>query len=185
MQGNLERSLVWCISNEGGFAIREDEPGGAVSKGVSMLVFQEWRAKQGKPPPTIEDLRNITDAETREIYTARYALPVRFDELPLGLDFVMLDIAIMEGARGSRRILQLALNILPPTGHYDLATWEAATTYDARATVLLLRTVHYTKKFYSKGWKRYPGWGGRILRRTVKALEMIDEQHHPSDPKTT
>jgi len=175
MKDNLNRSLEWSRSAEGGFSVRPDEPGGAVQKGVSFLVFQEWRKKQGQPAPTLGDLKALTDEEAIELYTEMYAKPMRFDELPLGLDFCLLDISIMEGTRGAKLLLQLALDLpWPPSGKYDEPTLNAVAKCDVEKTIRLLGTLHYTKKFYSGNWQLYTGWGPRIRRRTAKAIEMIE-----------
>jgi lysozyme family protein len=56
-------SIEYVLNDEGGFAERASEPGGAVNKGISMLVFREWRHSKGKPDPTLDDLRNLTDED--------------------------------------------------------------------------------------------------------------------------
>src|SRR6185312_5400604 len=120
---NLERSITATLGDEGGFALRPAEPGGSVNKGISFLVFDEWRRRQGKPPPQVDDLRRITKAEASAIYTEQFWKPLQADNLPSGLDYVMLNVGVMEGVTGARTLLQQALGT-KVSGHYDDETWD-------------------------------------------------------------
>jgi lysozyme family protein len=181
MQENLKPSLVWCRANEGGFALRPPlpdgtggEPGGAVNRGVSMLVLEEYCKKHGMPPPTIDDLRKLTDANADAIYEEMFAKPIRFDELPAGLDFVMLDTAIMEGVKGSILLLQQALDLKSVTGALDIVTWQVVTRCDVQWTVAKLIILHMSKKMHSPSVSKFgPGWGDRIVRRTNHAKAIM------------
>lgn len=56
------------LKREGGDADRASDRGEATHRGITFRTLQEWHARQGKPPATIVDLWNLTEAETREIY---------------------------------------------------------------------------------------------------------------------
>jgi lysozyme family protein len=171
---NLSTALDWSRSAEGGFAERKDEPGGAVNKGVSFLVFQEWRKKQGKPTPSLGDLKAITDEEALELYTDKFAKPIHFDDLPSGLDFAMLDIAIMEGVRGSLTLLQQALDLRTVSGTFDMETRGALMKADVPATIAKLTILQMNRKMHAPSVDRFgKGWGDRIVRRYNKARELM------------
>lgn len=179
MKDNLNRSLEWSRSAEGGFAKRADEPGGAVNKGVSFLVFQEWRKKQGKPAPTLGDLQAITDEEAIDLYSDKYAKPIQFDDIPIGLDFALLDISIMEGVRGGLTLLQQALNLRTVSGTFDMETRGALLHADVPTVIAKLTILQMNRKMHAASVDRFgKGWGDRIVRRYNKALEMIDDLHH-------
>ncbi len=174
MQANLQLALDWTRSNEGGFAIREDEPGGSVNRGVSMLVFREYRGKHGLPEPTLDDLRALTDDTASVIYEEKYAKPIHFDELPSGLDFALLDVAVMEGVRGSLLLLQQALDLRTVSGMWDVQTWGAVTTCDVPATIAKLTVLQMNKKMHSISVDKFgKGWGDRIVRRYNRARELL------------
>lgn len=105
MKANLTKALSYILNDEGGFVVRDNEPGGACNKGISFLVFKEWRKKQGKSEPTLDDLRNLSTQEAMEIYTVLYATPLGLDKLPTGMDYAMLNTAVMQGVNGSLRLL--------------------------------------------------------------------------------
>lgn len=143
-------------------------------RGVSMLVLQEYRAKHGLPPPTLDDMRALTDEGANAIYEEKYAKHIHFDELPSGLDLMMLDIAIMEGVRGSLLLLQRALNLRSVTGIWDERTESAVAKSDARALIATLTVLHMQKKMHARSIATFGrGWSDRMVRRYNKALEMV------------
>jgi lysozyme family protein len=171
-------SIEYVLNDEGGFAERASEPGGAVNKGISMLVFREWRRSKGKPDPTLDDLRNLTDEEATEIYSV-IADRVRFDNLPDGLDYIMLNTAVMQGVRGSIRLLQEALR-LPMTGYWDGDTLAAATSADL-ATALKVLLLQMRGKMRSPGVAKYGGgWSDRIVRVAQRAEDMAEREERPA-----
>jgi hypothetical protein len=121
----LDLALSFVLNDEGGFRIGSNEPGGACNKGVSFLVFSSWRQFNGKPVPTINDLKKLTSGEAIAIYTSEFAKPIGFDELATGLDYAMLNTAVMQGVTGSIRILQTVLGINDPHGHYDIVPYQS------------------------------------------------------------
>ncbi len=172
MQENLERSLTAILADEGGFALRPAEPGGSVNKGISMLVLDEWRRKQGKPPPQVDDLRRISKAEASAIYTEQYWKPLQADKLPAGLDYALVNIGVMEGPTGARTLLQQALGV-PVSGHYDDETWEEIEKTDPKFLIVKLIALHLNKKLHAMSAGKYGiGWGDRIVRVLTRALEM-------------
>lgn len=174
MQDNLKLALDWTRSNEGGFALRADEPGGSVNRGVSMLVFREYRSKHGLLEPTVNDLRALTDEQATVIFEEKYAKPIHFDELPSGLDFALLDISVMEGVRGSLLLLQQALDLKTVSGMWDVQTSGAVSTCDVPATIAKLTILQMNRKMHSPSVSKFGrGWGDRIVRRYNRARELL------------
>ena len=50
-----------------GYAYDPDDKGGATQSGVTIGTFKAYRKAQGKPVPTVNDLRNISYAEWRNV----------------------------------------------------------------------------------------------------------------------
>ncbi len=176
MEENLKRSVELVLMDEGGFAERAAEPGGAVNKGISLLVFQEWRKKQNPHSflAGIDDLRAMSTIEAMAIYGEKYATPMRFNSHPIGLDYLLLDTAVMEGVRGAIMLLQQAIGI-PTSGTWDTATLEALSLQpDARSTMLKLTCERLNKKLHGAHVADYgAGQGNRIMRSKDRALEMM------------
>lgn len=66
---------------EGGFVNDPVDLGGATNKGVTMATFAAYRKKRGQPAPTIQDLKNISDADWHEIFKSLYWDRWKADEI--------------------------------------------------------------------------------------------------------
>ena len=107
MRENWDRALSFVRVWEGGAAIRPNEPGGAVNKGVSLQAYREWCQKHGRRPPTIDDLLNISDADVSSFYKER-ADQIGFDTLPSGYDLAMFNASTMQGIHGAKDLDEIA-----------------------------------------------------------------------------
>ena len=103
MKANWDRAISSVLLWEGGSAIRANEPGGAVNRGVSLHAFREEH-----PDASIQDLLNMSEAEAKRIYRKNYADKIGFDTLPTGLDVTALHGAVMLGVNGVRKMLDIA-----------------------------------------------------------------------------
>ena len=122
MQTNLAASLAYITGDEGGeLNVSPDEPGGASKWGVSLTVLSEVRGKVC----TVADVGALTQDDANQIYAARFAVPIHFDDLPGGVDYRMLDCAVTLGITGSIDVLQMALGMWPLTGAMDAPTLTA------------------------------------------------------------
>lgn len=78
---NIDILFPFVLSFEGGFANNPSDHGGATNKGVTLTTFKRWRKQQGKPEPTVADLKSITDSEVRQIMKAYYWDTWKADEI--------------------------------------------------------------------------------------------------------
>lgn len=179
---NLPAALGFIDEDEGPeLNIGGSEPGGASKHGVSMTVLQEWHALHGLPAPTMDDMRSVDATLAGQIYAAKFAEPIRFNDLPGGVDYRLLDIAVNLGVTGGIMALQLALGLWPVNGVLDDATLAAAQRAEPRALVFALSATWISKKHESPNW--YPsaitksgyghGWSNRNARATSRAMTLI------------
>jgi lysozyme family protein len=106
MKSNEAQVLEWIYKSEGGFIESPSEPGGAANFGITFQTLADWRALKKGPKPSILDLKGIDKEEATEIYAYKYFRIIRFDELPSGVDYCVLDAAIQHGCSGSIKLLQ-------------------------------------------------------------------------------
>lgn len=179
---NLTAALAFIDQDEGPeLNIGGSEPGGSSKHGISMTVLQEWHKAHGLPPPTLDDMRAVDATLAGQIYTVRFAEPIRFDELPSGVDYRLLDIAVNLGVTGASVALQLALRIWPLTSVIDDTTIYLAQNVDAKALILTLSGVWIAKKYENPNWHPSPitksgyghGWVNRNMRATDRATALI------------
>jgi lysozyme family protein len=91
MKADEDDALEAMLREEGGFAQRPSEPGGAVNHGISMCIFIQWCKKHKRPKPTIFDLRAVTPVTAKLILGELFADAVRFADLPAGIDEAELE----------------------------------------------------------------------------------------------
>lgn len=69
---DVNKLKPFILKWEGGFVNDPDDLGGATNKGVTFGTYKQYRKNKGMSEPTIEDLKNITDAEWTEIFKTMY-----------------------------------------------------------------------------------------------------------------
>lgn len=102
----FDEAMKFVLRWEGGFVDHPADPGGRTNKGVTQLVYQRWRERQGLPP---RDVKLIDDAEVKAIYESGYWIPPRCDLLSGPLDLVQFDTAVNMGPGRAVRFLQQAV----------------------------------------------------------------------------
>lgn len=177
MKKDTEQVLKWILEDEGGYT-EEHGLGGATNYGITHTFFAEVRAKQEKPVPTIQDLRNLTAAEAADIYEM-YVLPlVHFNDLPVGLDYVMVNTAIMDGLTGAKKMMQEALGA-KVDGDWGPETWWAIKNKDPCYIAAKLILVQLKHKMSDSRVRRYgKSWANRSIRvwdRTMKLMNCINK----------
>lgn len=182
MHDNLTAALGYILSDEGPeLNVGGSEPGGASKYGVSVNALTDWHKQHGKPAATVADVAAMTPDLAGQIYTANFANPIRFDEMPPGADYRLLDIAVNLGVTGGITALQLAIGMWPITGVFDDRTMVAVNSVDAKSLVHALSAAWIMKKHESPGWLPHTGsangyghgWSNRNARATASAVSMI------------
>lgn len=73
----LPKILKW----EGGFVNDPADSGGATNKGVTIATYKAYRKAHGMKPPTVADLKKITDVEVLAILKEFFWDKMRADEI--------------------------------------------------------------------------------------------------------
>lgn len=108
MQNNFKRALAIELTFEGGKDDDPVDPGGRTNQGIIQRVYASYRVRKGLPA---RDVFLMQDNERDEIYDTQYFRKVRFDELPPGVDIMMVDGAINSGPGQSIKWIQRALGL--------------------------------------------------------------------------
>lgn len=176
MKENLAKALAFIDEDEGPeLNLSPGEPGGSSKHGVSMTVLQEWHATKGLPAPDLEDMKRVDSKLAGEIYAARFAVPIRFNDLPSGVDYRLFDIAVSAGITGAIMILQRVLH-LAETGKMTDTLIACASKADPQTLIYDLGTEWLKWKIEASadgGAKHAKGWGNRQVRANNRALAMI------------
>ena len=97
--GDFNRCISLILAEEGGLSNHRQDPGGLTKYGISQRSY-----------PTL-NIAALTLSEAQALYRRDYWNPIHGDELPSGLDLLMLDCAINQGVVTAIQLLQQALRI--------------------------------------------------------------------------
>lgn len=156
MRTNYDASMTEVLKWEGGFVDHPKDPGGATNMGITIRTLASWRRKT----VTKADVKALSRREALDIYRANYSDPIRYDELPAGLDHVTLDGAVNSGVSRGVRWLQQAVGAKADgrMGTDTLRAAQAAQALPAIAKACKIRMgfLHGLSTFatFGKGWSR-------------------------------
>lgn len=144
---------------EGLYSNDPDDPGGPTNMGITQQDLARWRQR----PVSVDEVRDLTRTEARQIFRAFYYDPIHGDELPLAAAQVCYNSAVLEGVVKGGKYLQQALRqqgqdvaidgaIGPQTiaacGKVDIVA--LVTDYTAQSEARLRSLPLFPK--YGKGW---------------------------------
>lgn len=69
---DVNKLTPFILKWEGGFVNNPNDLGGATNKGVTFNTFKDYCKKKGRPEPTIDDLKKISDEDWTDIMKGSY-----------------------------------------------------------------------------------------------------------------
>jgi len=169
---NYQKAMAIELKFEGGKDDDPIDPGGRTNQGVTQRVYTAWRLKNGK---LARDVFVMEAGERDAIYYQNYGLKVRFDELPPGVDLVLLDGAINSGPSQSIKWAQRALNLNADgvLGDVTMQRIQDHPDHDKLIEGICFRRMAFLrglKTFYHFGG----GWTSRVsqLKKSGQAWAM-------------
>ncbi len=145
--GEFIRCIDYILAEEGGYVNHPNDPGGETKFGISKRAY-----------PNL-DIKALTLINAVDIYQRDYWTPIHGDDLPPGLDLLLLDTAVNMGPVTAIKLLQRALN-LTEDGVMGKVTITAA--QNARSDLLTdfcaERALRYefnkNEATFGRGWYR-------------------------------
>ena len=68
----IEKLIPFILKWEGGFVNDPADLGGATNKGVTIGTFTQFCKSKDRPAPSVQDLKNISDSDWKEIIKSLY-----------------------------------------------------------------------------------------------------------------
>ena len=100
----IEKLIPFILKWEGGFVDDPADLGGATNKGVTIGTFGDFCKKKGRPKPTVQDLKNISDADWKEIIKTLYWDRWKADDIKSqGVANILVDWVWASGVHGIKR----------------------------------------------------------------------------------
>lgn len=151
---NFDTAFSLLLGHEGDFSNHPEDPGGKTRYGVTEAVARKVGFKG--------DMREMPLELAKRIYLERYWKPIRGDDLPPGVRYIVFDSAVNSGPRQAVLWLQRALGVAADgaVGPQTLTTAYAQNTPALRARILAQRLR------FMAGLPNWPafsrGWASRI-----------------------
>lgn len=163
---NSSKLVPFILQWEGGFVNDPDDLGGATNKGITIGTFTEYKKQKGQKAPTVEDLKNISDAEWHDVFKSLYWDRWKADEIKSqAVANILVDWVWASGSHGIKRPQRLlgvkADGIVGKQTIAALNAMDAATLFkmikDDRA-----KFIDEICKARPKNEKYRKGWMNRI-----------------------
>jgi len=130
MTGNFDNVLTLLLKDEGGFSNDPRDPGGMTNLGVTKRV---WEAFVGRPVDETA-MRALTPADVAPLYRQNYWNRVHCDDLPVGVDYAVMDFAVNSGTSRAAKTLQRACGVTDD-GAIGTQTLQAVNAADPIALI--------------------------------------------------
>lgn len=164
---NFDRCFDMLLKHEGGFVNHPEDPGGATNFGVTKRVMQEFLGRH----VSMSEMRALTPADVRPIYRKLYADKVRFDDLPSGLDWAVLDWAVNSGTGRAAKALQKLVGT-KQDGAVGAKTLQAVANFDPAQ---LINKLHDTRQKFYENLSHFKTFGRGWTRRNEETREQAKE----------
>jgi lysozyme family protein len=161
---------------EGGYCWTPGDRGGPTKYGITCYDYAEFQGKKMHSMAAWAPLvKAMTRAEAEQIYKKKYAIYVRFDELPGGIDVWCMDYGVNSGRGRPVHVLRKLLNVSGGDRMDDnlLAAIKAADTSDLIDRLYRERLQFMKSIRGGKDWAEFKGgWQARCddLRAYAKRL---------------
>ncbi|NIX76907.1 glycoside hydrolase family 108 protein [Microvirga terricola] len=165
---SFDEALAVVLTHEGGFVQHRLDPGGATNFGITRETLSRARGC----PASVEDVRDLAQAEAGAIYRRFYWDVIRGEELPLGIALAVFDAAVNSGPGRAVRLFQEALAV-PVDGLIGPLTVKAAGKADPAETIRAFTRARLGFLARLAIWPVFGrGWRRRVLAVEQEALRL-------------
>lgn len=161
--------LDWVLEREGGYVDNPRDPGGVTNMGITIETLSRYLGRQA----TVVDMHVMTRQLAGEIYYHDYWHANRCDEMPPGVNLIMLDCVVMSSPVTVRKWLQAAV-LVPQDGVLGPKTMEALA--HCRPGLVVQSMTAYRLQHYQSlpTWDTFGrGWTARIDATHDRALQLV------------
>jgi len=166
---NWQKSFELMLQSEGGFVNHPSDPGGMTNLGVTKATWENWVGRASDEA----EMRGLTPEKVEPLYKERYWMAVRGDELKVGIDYLVFDMAVNAGPNRSIRLLQTAIGV-PSDGGFGPITMASMKSFEP---VKLINNFSNEKVSFYKSLPTFStfgkGWLNRVEKTKANAIAML------------
>src|SRR5262249_4732583 len=144
------------------------DPGGATNWGITIHDARKYWKTDASPA----DVRNMPRTGAADIYRKHYAAPMRYDDLPAGFDYSVLDAASNSGVGRAPIWAARALGISPVRSINDIVK----PANDAPDKVTVIQKYWAIRLSFLRSlstfWRFGKGWSRRCAQGEAAAVRM-------------
>lgn len=115
MKTALNKALAFILEREGGLVDNPKDPGGITNHGISFRFLKQLAPEladiDGDGDVDADDIRALSEKETRALYKSEFWDALKLDLLPGCLAIVTMDTAVNMGKRRAVKIVQASLRV--------------------------------------------------------------------------
>jgi lysozyme family protein len=159
----FHRCIDFVLLEEGGLVNHPRDPGGLTKFGISRRSYPQL------------DIRRLTLDDAKAIYRRDFWDRIQGDALPVGVDLVVLDMAVNAGVRRAIQLLQQLGGVADDgrIGPQTLGALKGRSISDLIEAYSRLRLTYYQSL---KHWPTFGrGWSARVTRCRQMALALALE----------
>ena len=164
---NFDKCFDMLLKHEGGFVNHPEDPGGATNLGVTKRVMQQFLGRA----VSMGEMKALTPEDVKPVYKGLYANKVRFDDLPSGLDWAVLDWAVNSGTGRAAKALQ-KLVWAKQDGAIGPKTLQAIINHDPAE---LIDKLHDTRQKFYENLSHFKTFGRGWTRRNQETKEQAQK----------
>lgn len=163
-----DAAMIRVFADEGGYTNDPVDPGGATNWGITIYDARKYWKRDATP----SDVRNMPKSVAADIYRKHYANSIRYDDLPAGFDYSVLDAAINSGVGRAPVWAAKALGIAPTNNIADIVG-PANAASDKVAAIKKYWAVRLGfVQSLSTFWRFGKGWTRRCVQGEAAAVRM-------------
>lgn len=162
-----DAAMIRVFADEGGYTNDPIDPGGATNWGITIFDARKyWKADA-----TPNDVRSMPKNVASDIYRKHYASPMRYDDLPAGFDYSVLDAAINSGVGRAPIWAGKALGI--PAKSINDVVAPAKVAPDKVVLIQKYWAARLAFLHSLRTWDHFgKGWGRRVTQGEAAAVKM-------------
>jgi lysozyme family protein len=162
-----EAAMIRVFADEGGYTNDPVDPGGATNWGITIIDARKYWKADASP----DDVKSMPKSVASDIYRKHYANPMRYDDLPAGFDYSVLDAAINSGVGRAPAWAGKALGI--PVKSISDVVGPANAAADKVSVIQKYWAVRLAfLKGLSTFWRFGKGWTRRVTNGEAAAVKM-------------